>query len=76
MPVQKKRDYIFEFYIDKKGESRTRIKHWNGNIIYDSGEGYKTARSRKVVTANFIEAIQAGRYKIITIFAKKKTLKK
>jgi uncharacterized protein YegP (UPF0339 family) len=32
----------FELYKDKAGEYRWRLRHQNGNIIADSGEGYKT----------------------------------
>lgn len=31
----------FEVYTDKAGEYRWRLKAPNGNIIADSGEGYK-----------------------------------
>jgi uncharacterized protein len=31
----------FEVYVDNKGEFRWRLVHDNGNIIADSGEGYK-----------------------------------
>ena len=33
----------FEFYQDRKGEHRWRLKGANGKVIADSGEGYKTA---------------------------------
>ena len=32
----------FELYVDKAGEHRWRLRHQNGNIIADSGEGYTT----------------------------------
>jgi uncharacterized protein YegP (UPF0339 family) len=32
----------FELYTDKAGEYRWRLRHQNGNIIADSGEGYTT----------------------------------
>jgi len=32
----------FELYKDKTGEYRWRLRHENGNIIADSGEGYTT----------------------------------
>jgi uncharacterized protein YegP (UPF0339 family) len=32
----------FELYKDKAGEYRWRLRHENGNIIADSGEGYST----------------------------------
>jgi len=31
----------FEIYKDKSGEFRWRLVHVNGNIIADSGQGYK-----------------------------------
>jgi uncharacterized protein YegP (UPF0339 family) len=31
----------FEVYKDKSGEFRWRLIHTNGNIIADSGQGYK-----------------------------------
>lgn len=31
----------FLYYKDKKGEHRWKIVHQNGNIMADSGEGYK-----------------------------------
>lgn len=33
--------HVAEFYKDRKGEMRWRIRHRNGNIIADSGEGYR-----------------------------------
>lgn len=33
--------YKFEVYKDKKGEYRWRLKVQSGEIIADSGEGYK-----------------------------------
>ncbi|AUX10858.1 hypothetical protein AArcSl_3252 [Halalkaliarchaeum desulfuricum] len=33
-------DAVFEVYEDKGGEWRWRLRHQNGNIIADSGEGY------------------------------------
>ena len=32
----------FELYKDKAGEFRWRLRHENGQIIADSGEGYTT----------------------------------
>ncbi len=37
----------FELYKDKSGEWRWRLKHQNGNIIADSGEGYSTKQNAK-----------------------------
>lgn len=35
----------FELYEDNAGEWRWRLRHWNGNIIADSGEGYSSKRT-------------------------------
>ena len=35
----------FEVFKDKKGEYRWRLRHQNGNVIADSGEGYSTKSS-------------------------------
>ena len=32
----------FELYRDGKGEHRWRLVHDNGNVIADSGEGYRS----------------------------------
>ncbi len=32
----------FELYVDRAGEHRWRLRHRNGNILLDSGEGYAT----------------------------------
>lgn len=38
----------FELYVDAADEWRWRLRHRNGNIIADSGEGYTTkANARK-----------------------------
>lgn len=45
-----------ELYADKKGEYRWRLRHQNGNIIADSGEGYKT----KASALNGIESVKTN----------------
>lgn len=44
----------FELYVDKAGEHRWRLRHHNGNIIADSGEGY----SSKANALNGIESVK------------------
>lgn len=44
----------FELYIDKAGEYRWRLRHQNGQIIADSGEGYTT----KANAVNGIESVK------------------
>ena len=44
----------FELYKDKKGEFRWRLRHTNGNIIADSGEGYTT----KAAAVNGIDSVK------------------
>ena len=44
----------FELYEDKAGEYRWRLRHENGNIIADSGEGYTS----KANAENGIESVK------------------
>ena len=44
----------FELYKDEADEWRWRLKHRNGNIMADSGEGY----TRKMDAKNAIETIR------------------
>jgi uncharacterized protein YegP (UPF0339 family) len=37
-------DATFELYEDEAGQYRWRLRHDNGNIIADSGEGYASAQ--------------------------------
>jgi hypothetical protein len=37
----------FELYKDKKKEYRWRLRHSNGQVIADSGEGYKEKAGAK-----------------------------
>ncbi len=40
-------DATFELYEDNAGEYRWRLRHSNGNIIADSGEGYASKQKAK-----------------------------
>ncbi|MDZ7688991.1 MAG: HVO_2922 family protein [Halobacteriales archaeon] len=44
----------FELYKDKADEWRWRLRHRNGNIMADSGEGY----ARKTDAKNAIETLR------------------
>lgn len=44
----------FELYKDRAGEYRWRLRHENGQIIADSGEGYTT----KAGAMNGIESVK------------------
>ena len=46
----------FELYKDRAGEYRWRLRHQNGQIIADSGEGYMT----KANAINGIESVKAN----------------
>lgn len=37
----------FELYTDKADEYRWRLRHSNGNVIADSGQGYTTKAKAK-----------------------------
>ena len=42
----------FEVYTDRAGEARFRLRHQNGNILADGGEGYASRRNvRRAITA-------------------------
>lgn len=47
--------YKIYFYRDKKKEWRWKAKHRNGNIIADSGEGYKRKGQAIKSWMNFAE---------------------
>jgi uncharacterized protein YegP (UPF0339 family) len=40
-------DAAFEVYEDRAGEWRWRLRHRNGNIVADSGEGYASRRGAR-----------------------------
>ena len=46
----------FELYADKQGEYRWRLRHDNGNIIADSGEGYASRQKAR----QGIESVRAN----------------
>ncbi len=46
----------FELYKDRAEEYRWRLRHENGNIIADSGEGYTT----KANAINGIESVKTN----------------
>ncbi len=46
----------FELYKDRAGEYRWRLRHENGQIIADSGEGYTT----KANAMNGIESVKTN----------------
>jgi hypothetical protein len=37
----------FELYRDREGKYRWRLRHDNGNVLADSGEGYSTKQKAK-----------------------------
>jgi uncharacterized protein YegP (UPF0339 family) len=52
--------YKFEYYEDKAGEWRWRLKHQNGNIIADSSEGYKNKQDMLDVINNLVNEIKCN----------------
>jgi uncharacterized protein YegP (UPF0339 family) len=51
-------------YKDEAGEWRSRIKSSNGNIIADSGEGYKNELDCRRAFENLRHAFQNGSYRV------------
>ena len=52
-------DAAFEIYEDAGGEWRWRLRHRNGNIVADSGEGY-ASRSNAVDAVTGVKANAPG----------------
>jgi uncharacterized protein YegP (UPF0339 family) len=52
--------YKFEYYADKSGEWRWRLRHQNGNIIADSSEGYKNKQDMLDVIDNLVNEIKCN----------------
>lgn len=52
--------YKFEYYEDKAGEWRWRLKHQNGNIVADSSEGYKNRQDMLDVIDNLVNEIKCN----------------
>lgn len=50
--------YKFEYYEDKSGDWRWRVKHQNGNILAVSSEGYKNKQDMLDVINNLLNGIQ------------------
>jgi uncharacterized protein YegP (UPF0339 family) len=53
--------YHLEFYEDAANEHRWRIRHENGNVIADSGEGYKNLTDCQTALLNLERAFQQSR---------------
>lgn len=54
---------LVEIYKDRSGEFRSRIKARNGNILFDSGEGYKR-RAGAMRALNRIMTTPANEFRI------------
>lgn len=59
----------FEVYRAPDGY-RVRVKHSNGNILFDGGESYKRKKDCEDMVYNATENISAGNYRVVE--AKKK----
>lgn len=56
--------HTVHIYKDEAGEWRSRIKSANGNIIADSGEGYKNVLDCRRAFENLRHAFQNSTYKV------------
>lgn len=52
----------FETYQDESGEYRWRLRHENGNVVADSGEGYEDEGDRNSAILNLTAALRDGNY--------------
>jgi len=55
-------DATFELYEDNAGEFRFRLRHGNGNVIGDSGEGYASERNARRALDRLQEYVGAAEY--------------
>ncbi len=55
----------FKVYQDKKKEYRWTLVASNGNIVADSGEGYKRAAACKKAIDKLIVKLSLGKFKIV-----------
>ena len=51
----------FEVYEDRAGEWRWRLRHWNGNIIADGGEGYASKSNAKRAVRSVMRSAPTAR---------------
>ena len=63
--------YTATFYRDKKRETRWRLTHRNGNIVADSGEGYKNKGDAKSSFVNLANVV-GGNQHITRLYRDKK----
>lgn len=54
----------FETYQDDAGEYRWRLRHSNGNVLADSGEGYKNPIDRDSAIAKITSGIVSADYEV------------
>jgi len=52
----------FETYEDKAGDPRWRLRHENGNIIADGGQGYSSSRARDDAVERVRHYVQSADY--------------
>lgn len=61
-PIEEESNAEFEVYSDKKDEWRWRLKHDNGNIIADGGEGYSSKSNALRAVDSVVEHLGPATY--------------
>ncbi|WP_276259155.1 HVO_2922 family protein [Haloglomus litoreum] len=61
-PAERESRATFETYQDKGGEHRWRLRHENGNILADSGEGYSSTGGRDTAVGRVREYVPEADY--------------
>lgn len=61
-PIEEESNAEFEVYSDKKNEWRWRLKHDNGNIIADGGEGYSSKSNAMRAVDSVMEHLGPATY--------------
>jgi uncharacterized protein YegP (UPF0339 family) len=63
----KKAKYIVEWYRDLNREYRWRIRHRNGRIMADGGEGYRTKLGMQTSFRHLFAGIAAGQVELVDL---------
>ena len=63
--IERQNEYSQVTEKDVKGEWRSKIIHRNGNILWETSEGYKNQDDLVTAANNMFDAIRLGNYQIV-----------
>lgn len=61
-PAETESRATFELYTDEAGESRWRLRHDNGNVLADSGQGYRSRSSAETAIDRIRDSVGPADY--------------